>query len=607
MSVKITMLYLLIFLPLVQIFSQEGVEPALKKSRPAVFLADGSQHAGLTLDRKWSGEFCKLTITNTSTTDLRLGEAVILQANRLFPPSTPFYAEGFQMLSQYKGTLASPISIGGYDDNKHYRLAEPKGYRTVYNMLILHGARGQAFLIGFNSCLRYAGKFYISADTVKVVIDLENTLIKAGETIELEELSLMSGPSVPALEARFAQRINHFHPKMNSRDIPAGWCSWYCFGPSVTAADITSNLTFIKQNIPGLKYIQLDDGYQPHMGDWLETGAYFGAGIQQVLKQIRDSGYEPAIWVAPFICDSNSSVFRNHPDWMVKDSSGAPLRSDRVSFGGWRLAPWYVLDGTHPRVQEHLANVFRTMRDDWGCTYFKLDANYWGAIQGGVYFDKQATRITAYRAGMKAILEATGDAFVLGCNHPLWPSLGLIHGSRSSNDISREWNSFIHTGEENLHRIWQNGKLWWNDPDCVLLTGDLPENEFMYHASLLFSTGGMILSGDDLTHISGERLSILKKMLPPSGATTTFNNSLDIGWMSSPAGDFLIVLNKTDQPKSFSIPLARAWKITNYWTGRFAGTRSGRFNTGSLPAHSGVVYSLKPVKALVETALVSHR
>jgi alpha-galactosidase len=591
-----TLLFLLCLLH-VQAFSQTAILSALRNSRPVILLADGTGNPDLKLERKWSGDFCKSTITNTGSKELRLREAVILQANRLFPPATSFYAEGFQMLSQYKGTLAAPLGIGGYDDNKHYKLPDPIGYRTVYNMLILHGAHGREFLMGFNSCLRFAGKFYISADTVKVVIDLENSLIKPGETLLLEEFSLMTGSSVPALESAFAQRINHFHPRLKSRDIPAGWCSWYCFGPKVTAADITNNLNFIKQNIPGLKYVQLDDGYQPHMGDWLETGAYFGAGIQQVLKQIRDSGYEPAIWVAPFICDSNSSVFRQHPDWLVKDSTGAPLRSDRVSFGGWRLAPWYVLDGTNPGVQEHLAHVFRTMREVWGCSYFKLDANYWGAIQGGVYYDKQATRITAYRAGMKAILQATGDAFVLGCNHPLWPSLGLVHGSRSSNDISREWESFTHTGEENLHRIWQNGRLWWNDPDCVLLTGDLPENEFMYHASLLFSTGGMILSGDDLTHISKQRLDILKKMLPPAGAVTSYNNALDIGWMKSGAGQFLIVLNKEDHPRSFSIALGGAWKISNYWTGQSIGLRRGHFNTGELPAHSGIVYQLKPTGA----------
>ena len=446
--------------------------------------------------------------------------------------------------------------------------------------------------MGFNSSFRFIGKFYLSADTIKAVMDLDNIELKAGETIQLEEFSLFTGKDVNELTSAFAQRINYFHPRLK-KSIPAGWCSWYCFGPEVTAKNITDNLDYIKQNIPQLKYIQLDDGYQPHMGDWLETGASFGTNIKTLLKQIKANGFEPAIWVAPFICDSNSTIFKEHSDWLVKDATGNPLRSDKVSFGGWRLAPWYVLDGTHPQVQQHLKKVFRTMYKEWGCTYFKLDANFWGAIQGGVYYDKNATRVTAYRSGMKAILEETGDAFILGCNHPLWPSLGLIHGSRSSNDIFREWKNFAKTGEENIMRIWQNGKLWWNDPDCILLTGTLSENEYMYHASVLFATGGMILSGDDLTTITKDRLAILKKMLPPTGAVTSFNKTLDIGWMKTGKAIYLILLNKGDEPKKLSIPLPQSYKIKNYWTDEKMGIHKKVFEAEELPPHSGTVYKLE--------------
>ena len=35
-----------------------------------------------------------------------------------------------------------------------------------------------------------------------------------------------------------------------------------------------------------------------------------------------------------------------------------------------------------------------------------------------------------------------------------------------------------------------------------MLTGDLPDNEFQFHATAIYASGGMILSGDDLTKIS---------------------------------------------------------------------------------------------------------
>jgi alpha-galactosidase len=104
-----------------------------------------------------------------------------------------------------------------------------------------------------------------------------------------------------------------------------------------------------------------------------------------VLRQIRDRGFEPAIWVAPFIAEEGSHLFKEHPGWFVKDETGQPLRADRVTFGGWRRGPWYALDGTHPDAQAHLERVFTTMRNEWGCTYFKLDANFWGPFTAVIF------------------------------------------------------------------------------------------------------------------------------------------------------------------------------------------------------------------------------
>ena len=355
----------------------------------------------------------------------------------------------------------------------------------------------------------------------------------------------------------------------------------------MTAQQVLDNLDFIAKHTPGLKYIQIDDGYQPTMGDWLETGSAFGGNVQNVLKQIRDRGFEPAIWVAPFVAEEKSHLFEQHPDWFVKDVEGKPLRSDRVTFGGWRRGPWYALDGTHPQAQKHLEMVFRTMRRDWGCTYFKLDANFWGAIHGGRFHDPGATRIEAYRGGMKAILRGAGDSFILGCNHPIWPSLGLIHGSRSSNDIKRTWDRFASTARENLSRNWQNGRLWWNDPDAVVLTGDLSAEEFKFHATTIYATGGMLLSGDDLTTIGPEGLSMLRQMQPPTGVAARFSDdSLRVGTVKLANRQLFFLLNWENTPQTISFQLTRASELHDYWTGESLGRHEGSFAVKDIPPHS---------------------
>jgi alpha-galactosidase len=584
----------LLFATLAQAGPADQFLQALKNSRAAVIGANGQPApAAVQVSRSWNGNFCDTRITNTGAAPLRLKEVVVAQAGRILPSTTPFYAEGFQMLTQTAGTLGKPKTLGNYTDAGHYKIPEPEGYLAVYNLLRLYPAGDPQLLLGFTSSRRFAGKFYLNADTIKVVMDLENLSLQPGASFQLEEWALMNGEDGNALLDLFAKRIDHHHPKLAFKQPPTGWCSWYCFGPRVTAQNIYDNLDYIKTHIPALRYIQIDDGYQPHMGDWLSVGKSFGGNVQQVLRTIRDKGFEPAIWVAPFICDSNSVIYKTHPDWLVKDASGKPLRSDLVSFGGWRLKPWYVLDGTHPAVQQHLQQLFRTMREQWGVTYFKLDANFWGAIHGGYFYDKQATRVEAYRRGMEAILKGSRDAFILGCNHPLWPSLGLVHGSRSSMDIKRQWPTFERSGRENLYRAWQNGRLWWNDPDCLVLTGKMPDNEFRFHAALIYATGGMLLSGDDLTTISPERLDVLRKTVPPTAQAAAFEDSqFEVGRLSGPKGKYLVLLNWDSTAKKLSAHLDKPCEVVDYFSGKSLGRFSGEYSV-QLQGHDGTVLELR--------------
>jgi alpha-galactosidase len=347
------------------------------------------------------------------------------------------------------------------------------------------------------------------------------------------------------------------------------------------------------------------------MGDWLETGKSFGGDIKAVLRGIRERGFEPAIWLAPFVASPQSKLFRDHPEWFIKDADGKPLRSDKVGFGGWRLGPWYALDGTHPEAQKFLETTFRVMREEWGCTYFKLDANYWGTLHRGHFHDPKATRIEAYRRGMAAALRGAGNAFILGCNHPLWPSLGLVDGSRSSMDTSREWSSIRDIGRENLLRGWQNGRFWWNDPDCVLLSpgrvmdnsgtatgaAGLPLNEVQFHATTVHASGGMLLGGDDMPTLAPERIAMLRKLIPPTRRAASFaDEKLTVGRTPHGKGEYLYLFNWGDQPVERVVTLPRKVSLTNYWTGESLGQHEGEFRVPELAPHTALLLEAMPVR-----------
>ncbi|WP_051692057.1 glycoside hydrolase family 36 protein [Pedobacter borealis] len=596
--------------------SADGFVQRLKDAPAKVILTDGAAADALIVGRKWSSDLCALSVKNTSAKAVQVKEVVVFDLQHQLADTTKIYGEAFQKLGQIGGTLGKPEDWGTYPDRSHYKIPEPENLRTAYGMLTLQLPENSRVLLATTSCKRFISRFSFDAKRLRISLDCENLVLQPGETWSLEEFLVTTSNDREKNYDRLTEAISKHHPRLKHDPVPMGWCSWYCFGPAVTAKNVSDNTNWIAKNLPQLKYIQIDDGYQPWMGDWLEKGKAFGGDVAQVLHDIKNKGLEPAIWVAPFVASPQSELFKNHPDWFVKDEAGKPLRSDKIGFGGWRLGPWYVLDGTHPAVQQYYTELFKTMRQKWGVTYFKLDANYWGAMYGGVHYDKKATRIEAYRRGMEAILKGSGDAFILGCNHPIWGSLGLIHGSRSSMDTWRDWKSFRNIGRENLLRGWQNGRLWWNDPDCILLTDNgaedvmdqggnaaatkkvvMPENEFLYHATTVYASGGMLLSGDDLTTIKPERLAILKKMIPPTGKSARFENEkFEVGIINFKDHIEYTVFNASDAPVSRKIKLpAGKYTLSNKWTGKEIGVFEKEYVINDLLPHSAQLIVAKKV------------
>ena len=532
----------------------------------------GNRRADLVVRRLWTDGRCSSRLVNRSSAAIAVERVVLASWRHELPDSTAIYGEGLQMLSQTGGTLGAPVDEGYLTDRGHYKIALPAGATAVVYGALMLGEAESRLLLGFSSCRRFVPRIEIWPGRVELVMECEGLELAGGASWNLEELSVLSGDHRDELFAELAARISANHPPRFPETPPSGWCSWYCFGPRVTAEDIRGNLAWLAEQAPALRYVQIDDGYQSAMGDWTTTGVAFGGGVQEILREIREAGFEPAIWVAPFIAQEDSQVFREHPEWFVKAADGAPLRSSDVSFGGWRFGPWYCLDGTHPEVQAHFRALFRLMREEWGCSYFKLDATFWGMMHGGSHHDPAATRVEAYRRGMQAILDGAGDAFVLGCNHPMWPSFGLIDGSRSSMDVGRGWDNFRRTGRENLLRNWQNGALWWNDPDCLLLTGDLSDDEFQYHASLLHATGGMLLSGDDLPELSEERAAMLKKLAVPTGVPASFaDDGLRLGVMELERETRFFFFNSTDEERVFPWPDRPGQRAVDFWSGEDLG------------------------------------
>ncbi|MDX7783542.1 glycoside hydrolase family 36 protein [Aeromonas caviae] len=515
--------------------------------------------------RQWEGPLCRVRLDNTGKQSEAVHHWRLFEGDLGLALDAAIYGEGFQMLAQTGGRWNAPEHLGRCPDASVYRITADHGYHTVHNLLLV-AQEGGWLLLAFASCQRFGGEFRLHPDgRLEIVMNTEGRTLASGAHWQSEALICLEGPDREALLATLAQHIAAEHGSLVGEvpTRPSGWCSWYHYYANVSAADIRENLAVRAERFPALRYVQIDDGYQGKMGDWLTPSAKFEEGVAALAGEIRAAGCEPALWVAPFIAEPGSRVFQQHPDWFVKGEDGLPLPSERVTYGGWRCTPWYVLDGTHPEVQTHLEQVFRTLRTQWGIHYFKLDANFWGAIHGGRFHDPAATRVEAYRRGMAAILRGAGEgAFLLGCNAPLWPSLGLVHGMRVSDDVERQGPRFRQIAREAFCRAWQHERLWVLDPDCVCLR-DIPGQhgsraEYDFHLAALVASGGMVLAGDrlqDLDEAQGARLGKLLALCAARTPAARFEGmAFERGRVALPGGgELLCLFNWGEHPCEFPL------------------------------------------------------
>lgn len=571
----------------------------LEKSPSVLEDKDGNIIASdsYSLKKTWEGNICKTVLTNTSKEVINPKEVIIFALSKHgINPKSPVYGEGFQMLHQNGGTLEKHENRGSHGDNEHYKMKELRNLPTVYGLLNINVDEQENFMLGFTSCKKFIGRIAYDKEQMLIAVDAEGLSLKPGESWTLEDFIFIDGESQGDLFDTMADEIVKNHPSMKSKKMPVGWCSWYCYRENITDEIMNKNMDIFSEKVPELEYIQLDDGYQPFMGDWLDPNPKYG-DVRKTIDGIAAKGYKPAIWVAPFIAQKESRVFKEHPDWFVKNKEGEPLNSKTVTFGGWREGPWYCLDGTHPEVQKHFKHVFSTMREEWGINYFKLDANYWGAIQEGVFYDKSATRIEAYRRGMEAILTGCDEnTVVLGCNAPIWPSLGVVSAQRTSADINRSWKAFKSLAIQNLSRCWQNEKIWDADPDCIVQTKDSPfkfdpsvltQDEWMFHVTSIHAVGGLALSGDKAELLTDEDLVILKKLLKPTGKGARFKNSkLEVGVTDLGDKQYYYVFNWTEEPIDLDVELLGKSKLKDFWTEEEVGEFEGIYTVKQLKPHS---------------------
>ena len=274
-----------------------------------------------------------------------------------------------------------------------------------------------------------------------------------------------------------------------------------------------------------IEVFQIDDSYEADIGDWLETKDGFPS-VFDMAQVIKRNGFRPGIWIAPFSVSESSKLFKKHPDWVVKEN-GKP----KVAYENWGKNI-YALDLSNEDVLNWLSDLFSNLRK-MGYEFFKMDFLFSGAIPGER--KRSESPMISYRRGMRVIREATKNAFILGCGAPLVSSAGFIDGMRVSEDTAPHWDakdegiSAKYALRNDITRYFFHKRLWYNDPDCLILRDDsrLTDKQreiFSYVSGVLDNT---IFLSDDLKKLSEREKEILKQALLLSGGKPRVENITD--------------------------------------------------------------------------------
>ncbi|MHB8621532.1 MAG: glycoside hydrolase family 36 protein [Chloroflexota bacterium] len=328
------------------------------------------------------------------------------------------------------------------------------------------------------------------------------------------ETAVDDGPGgIDGALARWADRFATRMGVPGIRRAPVGWCSWYQYFTAVTQGDIIENLRAMDRLALPIEVVQIDDGYQAGIGDWLSLSDRF-ASLRELVGQIRSAGRRAGIWVAPFLAGGRSRLAAQHPDWLV-GPSGHPVDAGH----NWDQ-DLYAVDTTHPAARAYLAEVFGTFHA-WGVDYFKIDFVYGGALPGRRYDDVPA--VAAYRSGLRLIRDSIGDSYLLGCGAPILPSVGLVDAMRVSpdtaptaeppdGDMSRPSSrAAMVTG---AGRAFQQGRFWVNDPDCLIVRPAVEHREAWAEHVARF--GGLRASSDRLNDLDEWGLETTRRLLAES-------------------------------------------------------------------------------------------
>ncbi len=233
----------------------------------------------------------------------------------------------------------------------------------------------------------------------------------------------------------------------------------------------------------GFDFMQIDDQWQASRRDFTNhnpSGPY-PDGMKKTADAIHAADLTAGLWLTPFGWDCDAPSLKDHHDWFVHKESTGDVYS--VHWAGDSL------DMSNPGARDFLSGVITKITHDWGYKLLKLDGLWTGmamtvlypdptyrddSLGDAVFFDPNQNQRTGLPRRPAPRPQSRRRRRIPTRLHSrsrnmrsVGGSFGLVDAMRIGPDIAAKWDNVVRCAKPASQMYFLNGRVWWNDPDCL--------------------------------------------------------------------------------------------------------------------------------------------